>query len=267
MKQSLILWIGAFVICFLFGFWNRLASPEYPVTGSFGINMKKVTFKFEKIYRGKNDYKIAVVTEADSLNGSIFWRLKNSNSGWNVIPMKLSDNTLSGEIPHQSPSTLVEYRVKVWKDSKIFYLPRSGKITLKYLSNVPSSIMFFYFLTLYLALIFSVRTGLDYFNENQKIKKLSLFTIMIWIANVIVFNPVKHSYELSTRIGGTILRITDLFDILHVTLLLIWILGVILIFNLKNYKNLGSDYCCSHPNSIYICKIALLSYCNIYMIT
>ncbi len=236
MKQSLILWISAFAISFLFAFGNRMISPEYPVTRSFGINMKRVTYKFEKVYRGKDDYKIVVGTDTDSLNGSILWKVKNSNSGWNSASMKFSGNTLTGKIPHQPPSTLVDYRVKVWKGNNIFYLPPGGKITLKYFSSVPSSIMGFYYLTLYLALIFSVRTGLDYFNENQKIKKLALFTIMIWIANVIVFNPVKHSYELSTRIGSTILPITDLFDIRHLILLIIWILGIILIFNLKNYK-------------------------------
>lgn len=240
MKQSLILWTGAFIISFLFGFANRLISPEYPVTGSFGINMKKVIYKFEKVYRGNDNYIITVGTEADSLNGSVLWRLKESGSGWNTAPMKFSGNVLTGAIPRQPPSTLVEYRVKIWEDGKIYFLPIDGRITLKYLSSVPSSIMGFYFFTLYLALIFSVRTGLEYFNENQKIKKLSLFTIMLWIANVIVFNPVKRSYELSTRIGGTILPITDLFDIRHISLLVIWILGIILIFNLKNYRIWGA---------------------------
>jgi hypothetical protein len=236
MKQSIILWTGAFVISFLFGFTSRLISPEYPVTGSFGINMKKVIYKFEKVYRGDDDYKIVLGTEVDSLNGSILWRIKDGDSQWNVAPMKFSGNTLTGEIPHQSPSTFVDYRVKVWKGSQVFYLPRNGKVTMKYLNNVPSSIMGFYFFTLYLALFLSVRTGLDYFNERQKIKKLSLFTIMIWIANIIVFNPVKRTYELSARIGSTVLPITDLFDIRHIDLLIIWILGIILIFNMKNYK-------------------------------
>ena len=236
MKQSLILWIGAFVISFLFGFWNRITSPEYPVAGSFGIDMKKVTYKFDKIYRGNDNYKVVVGSEADSLKGNILWRKKGSNEGWNIEPMNFSGNVLSGEIPHQKPSSIVEYRVKVWKDKNVYYLPRIGKVTLKYLSNVPSSIIGFYFFTLYLGLIFSVRTGLDCFNKNQKIKKLSLFTIMIWIANVMVFNPVKRSYELSTKIGTTFLPVTDLFDIRHLILLLIWILGAVLIFNLKNYK-------------------------------
>ena len=50
-----------------------------------------------------------------------------------------------------------------------------------------------------------------------------------------VFNPVKRSYELSTRIG-TALPITDLFDFQHLLLLIIWILEIALIFNLKKYK-------------------------------
>ena len=236
MKQSIILWTSAFVISFLFVFANRFISPEYPVTGSFGIDMKKVTYQLEKVYRGKDDYKIIIKTEIDSLNGSILWRVKESNTGWNIEPMKFFGDMLSGRIPHQLPSTLVEYKIKLLKDRKVYYLPPNGEISLKYLNSVPPSIMGFYYLTLYFALFFSVRTGLDYFNENQKIKKLAIFTIMIWIANVMVFNPVKHSYELSTRIGGTILPITDLFDIRHLIFLIIWIIGIILIFNLKNYK-------------------------------
>ncbi len=236
MKQSLILWIGAFVIAFLFAFWNRFSSPEYPITGSFGINMKSVTYKFDKVYRGNDDYKIIIKTENDSLNGLILWREKGSSEGWNVSEMKFSGKMLLGKIPHHAPSTIIEYRVKVWLNKNVYYLPQTGNVVLKYFNKVPSSIMGFYYFFLYLALIFSVRTGLDYFNENQKIKKLSLFTIMLWISNVMVFNPVKHSYELSTRIGTTILPITELFDFRHLLLLIIWILGIILFFNLNNYK-------------------------------
>ena len=236
MKQSIILWIGAFVITFLFGFWNRFSSPEYPFTGSFGINMKSVTYKFDKVYRGNDNYKIIIKTELDSLNGEIFWRKNIKNSPWHEEKMIFSSETLSGEIPNQQPITFIEYKVKVWQNQKIYNLPRSGSMILKYLAKVPPSIMNFYYFTLFFGLMFSVRTGLDYFNEKQKIKKLSLFTIMIWIANVMVFNPVKHSYELSTKIGTKILPISDLFDISHLILLLIWILGIVLIFNSKNYK-------------------------------
>jgi hypothetical protein len=236
MKQSIILWIGAFVIAFLFGFWNRFSSPEYPVTGSFGINMKSVTYKFDKVYRGNDNYKIVIKTELDSLNGKIFWRRLNNNSPWHEGKMIFANGTLSGEIPNQQPLTFVEYKVKLRQNQEINNLPKNGNITLKFLAKVPSSIMGFYYFTLFFGLMFSIRTGLDYFNENQRIKKLSLFTIMIWIANVMVFNPVKHSYELSTKIGTKVLPISALFDISHLILLLIWLLGIILIFNSKKYK-------------------------------
>ena len=236
MKQSIILWLGAFVVAFLFVFWNRFSSPEYPITGSFGINMKSVTFKFDKVYRGNDSYKITIKSDNDSLNGRILWRIKGSSSGWNAEPMNFSGKMLTGEIPHQPPSTLINYRVKVWKGENVYYLPQTGEITLKYLGKVPPSIIGFYFSTLYLALFFSVRTGLDYFNDNQKIKKLSLFTVMLWIANVMIFNPVKRSYELSARIGSTILPVTELFDFRHLLLLIIWITGIVIIFNLRNYK-------------------------------
>jgi hypothetical protein len=235
MKQSIILWLGAFVVTFLLGFWNRISSPEYPVTGSFGIDMKKITYKFDKVYRGNGGYKIVVGTEADNVTGEILWR-KGGGAGWHAIPMDTTINTLTGVIPSQPPLTEIEYKVKLEKDDRVYNVPRSGNVNLKFLSNVPASIMVFYFLTLYLGLMFSIRTGLDYFNENQKIKKLALFTIMIWIANIMIFSPVKKTYELSIRIGTKILPVSDLFDFPHLIFLFIWIGGIVIIFNTKNYK-------------------------------
>jgi hypothetical protein len=236
MKQSIILWIGAFVIAFLFGFANRIASPEFPVTGSAAIARENAGFKFDRIYRGNDSYRVIVGTDSDSLTGEILWRKKDTASAWNKSPMHFTGKSLTGEIQHQPPRTLIEYKVKISKDNISQYIPKSGNVDLKFLAAVPDSIMGFYFFTLFLALIFSARTGLEYFNQNEKIKKLSLFTIMIWISNVMVFNPVKRSYELSSKIGTQVIPISSLFDIPHVLLFLLWILGIILIFNLKNYK-------------------------------
>ena len=51
MKQNIILWIAAAIILFVVAYYKTLTSDYYPLSGSFGIEGEKVTFKFDKIYQ------------------------------------------------------------------------------------------------------------------------------------------------------------------------------------------------------------------------
>lgn len=236
MKQSIILWLGAFVITFLCGYLHSITSENYPVSGSFGIGLKKVSYFFDKVWERNENYEVIIRTDVDSLKGKVKWRKKNQNLNWNEITMTSADEALIAEIPHQQPRTIIEYKVILnYKDST-YTLPYSGNAEMKFLGAVPKSIQIFAFLSLFGGLLFSVRTALDYFNQNEKIKKYTVFTAAIWFSSALIFLPVKRTYELSAKIGGNILPI---FDIFHPSWLIIfgfWILSVIIIFNVKNYK-------------------------------
>ena len=170
MKQIIILWISATVITFLAGFIQSGLSPYYPVTGTFGIEGKKVSYRLEKLYRGNEDYHIKILTDIEGLSGKIYWRVKNSDKSWKEIQMTSSPKVLEGNLPHLQPEKESEYFLKIFHKDKEYKIPGDRIVTIKFLGKVPTTIMNLYTFFVLFGILLSTRTGLEYFNEKSKIK-------------------------------------------------------------------------------------------------
>ena len=101
MKQTLILWLSAFLITILSCYLENLLSPYYPITGTIGINGKKVSYKFDKIFRGNENYPVLIRTDLSELKGILWWQNISNKSEWNSIQMKAGKEILYAEIPKQ----------------------------------------------------------------------------------------------------------------------------------------------------------------------
>ena len=114
----------------------------------------------------------------------------------------------------------------------LFYIQRNfgeGSVSLPSKVNILSSTV------LFIALLLNFRIGLEYFNDNQKIKKLTLPTVTFFFFYSIAITPLKKTYELNA-INKNIPSITELFDLQSIILFVLWITAMIVIFNSRNPK-------------------------------
>lgn len=233
MKRLLILWGGALLLTFLAGYIQSGTSEYYPVTGTIGIDTKKVTYKFDKIYNSKGDYKFIIRTDAPTVEGIVKWKKQNSNK-WDTINLNKNENVLYAEIPRQNAGDIIIYYAKLFKDDRTFNLP-GQPASLLFLGFVPATISFLSFFTLFGGLLLSFRIGLEFFNEDQKIKKLTLFAVSFFFLYTIAVTPLRKSYELNA-INNKVVPITDLFDLQSIILFVLWIVAMITIFRMSKPK-------------------------------
>ena len=235
MKQIIILWSSAILITFLAGFIQSGLSEYYPITGTFGIEGKKVSYKLEKLYRGNENYHIQILTDIEGLSGKIYWRVKNSGKSWQEINMTSSKKILEGYLPVLKPEKQTEYFIKIFFKGKEYKIPGDRIISIKFLGNVPPTIMNLYTFFLLFGIVLSTRTGLEYFNINAKTKKLSLITFFFFFSLAIVITPFKSTYELNA-INHSIPTISRLYDFKSLFMLGIWTVAVLFIFKSKFSK-------------------------------
>jgi hypothetical protein len=57
MKNAIILWLSCLILVFLIGYIKSITDKDYPITGTFGIEGKKVSYKLDKISFDKDYYK------------------------------------------------------------------------------------------------------------------------------------------------------------------------------------------------------------------
>jgi hypothetical protein len=234
MKQNLILWIAAFIITFLSGFLESITSGYYPVSGTIGVAGEKVSYKFDKVHYGKEPYKLLIRTDIEGLKGRIEFKIKENNN-WKIIPLKAGDHILNGVMPAQRAGSELEYRVILFHGSKKYFLPSQKPVLMKFFGKVSPFINALYYLTLFAGLLLSIRSGLDFFNEHEKIKKLSLFTVIVFFVNAFIASPLRKTYLLGA-IGNKVPGLQEVFPLENIILFLIWAITVIVIFNIKEYR-------------------------------
>ena len=236
MKQNIILWLGAIVITFLSGYVESVTSSDYPITGTIGVDGKKLSYKLDKAATPEEGLDIILRTDVDSVTGQLEYKVVNSNSDWIKNPLEVSYKTLKINLHIEKDVKQLKYRVRIFtKDRDILIQEKNQPVLLNVKGKVPGMVNTFFYLFLFGGLLFSTRTALDYFNEKEKIKKLSLLTFILFCSSVIIFFPLKKIYEMQS-LGSKIIPIAGLVDTPLLIITVVWLAATILVFNIKNYK-------------------------------
>lgn len=235
MKQQIILWAGAFIITIITAFLLRTIDPEKPVTGTVQFGNEKVSYKFDRVYRSNDDYRVMLFSDIKDLNATLEYRDAGSDSGWTKVEMGYSKEILSANIPGHPSMSQVDYKVTMNYKQQSFTVPSDKGLRIKFLGRVSTQIMAWYYIALFGGILLSTRIGLEYFNDNEKIKKLSFFAFLSFIFYAMLLIPVKKTYELSA-LGKSIPQLTQLFNLSGILIMILWIGGIISFFNVKNRK-------------------------------
>ena len=71
MKNEIILWLSSILIVFLIGYIKNVTDKDYPITGTFGIEGKKVSYKLDKVSFDKTSYKNIIISDIKGITGKL----------------------------------------------------------------------------------------------------------------------------------------------------------------------------------------------------
>lgn len=233
-KEKIILWIASFIITFLVVYSFNLFNKNYPITGTFGIEGKKVSYRFEKVHYGSDSVETIIRTDLKGLAGKLFWKSEN-DSIWNINNLKESDLILSAKLPALKPDQKLSYFIELNYKDKKYLLPDNRKVEMHFFGKIPSTVSSLQFIFFNLGLLLVIRVGLEYFNKNEKIKKFEFFISVIFLTLVALINPLYITYK-HGFINSSIPDVTKLFPVKELSITALWIITTIITFNIKRYK-------------------------------
>ena len=233
-KNNIVLWIVAVVITFLSIYFSNLLDKDYPLSGTFGIDGKKVSYRFEKIHYGKDDIKTIIRTDVDDLTGKLFWK-SNIDTSWQSVQMEKSDLLLSASIPSLKPEQKLIYFAELYHKEEEYIIPDSQKIELTFFGEVPIVVNVLEYFLLYLGLILVVRTGLEYFNDGKNSKKFGVLAAVAFLTLITLINPLYLTYKFGFM-NSSIPPISRLFLLSDLSIFMLWIATMITIFTSKKFK-------------------------------
>ncbi len=227
MKNEIILWLSSVIIVFLVGYIKNVTESNYPITGTFGIEGKKVSYKLDKVCFDKKFYDNVIISDIKGIEARA---LIINNDEQNEIAYKEIDKGLDCEIPILNPSQKLRYKVIINYNETTYEIPKDDFVTLTFWGNIPSPVSIMYFIFLYSGLVMVLRSLLEVFTKKINLKKFTIITCTLFITVNILVYPLYNTYKLGA-INHYVPPFSDLVNPILLMILLLWIIGTILIFN------------------------------------
>ena len=225
MKKTFILWISAFVVVFLVSYFKIIFSENYPVSGTISIDGEKITYKLDKQAYGSS-HTIMIRTDLNDLDMKAI--ILNNNFRDTLSFIK-SNGFYKTTFERKTTGQSFEYKVLIRKNETERIIPVNSTVQFFFFGKISRMLAILHWLFLFSGLILITRTGLDYFNDNLKAKKIILLSDVIWLTFLFLINPLYLSYKYE-YINHLITPIENLFPLSYLIIFIILIITTILIF-------------------------------------
>jgi len=149
--------------------------------------------------------------------------------------MKYEKGILAGYLPHQPPAGKLMYRITLSKDSEKVFLNNNHPVVIRFKGDVPIFIIIPHVILIFMAMLFSTRTGLEFINKEPNYKKLAYWTFGLLILGGMIFGPIMQKYAFDAFWTGVPFGI-DLTDNKTLIAVIGWIIALVAIKKSANPK-------------------------------
>ena len=177
MSTSRLLWLLSIVLTLVFGGWQRVSGPTYPVSGRAVLAGHAFAWRLERTHAGPGDAHVSVRPDVPGAEAVLEWRVHDSGAAWSSRPMTRDGDALAGALAHQRPGGKLDYRVRVSAGGASVVLPPLGPAVLRFRNDVPAWVLVPHILAMMGALMLSTRALLEAFRREPKLRLLTLRTI------------------------------------------------------------------------------------------
>ncbi len=233
MKRTVLLWIISVIITLVTAYYQRVTGPTYPIKGKFQIEGKEFNYKFLRSHGGEGDAVVELSVPA-SVSGVLHWKRYKTNDDWNSVPMKRSGDKLSAHLPHQPPAGKLEYYVELESDGEKIIAPHTA-VVIRFKGGVPIWVLIPHIFAMFFAMLLSTRTGLEFFNPNPNLKKLTYWTLGVLFIGGFILGPIMQKYAFGEFWTGIPFGI-DLTDNKTLFAFIGWLIALFMYDKSKNPK-------------------------------
>ena len=235
MKKSVLLWIIAFVLTVLTAAYQRMTGPTYPVAGEIKIENKVIKYSLDRSHGGDDDHLIKIKTDDPDLKGIILWKRFKTSDEWTKDSLMFQSGYLTALLPHQPPAGKLIYKISLAKNNRTIQLNDGHPVVMRFKGDVPIFIIIPHVIFIFLAMLFSTRTGLEFFIKEPNYKKLVYWTFGLLILGGMIFGPIVQKYAFGEFWTGVPFGI-DLTDNKTLIAVIGWIIALMAMKKSANPK-------------------------------
>lgn len=233
MKQKIIFWTISVVLTIFLVIYQRVTGPTYSYKDSFSLDGQTYKYTLPRSSDGNEHTYIQLNLNDPAVKGTLSWKRFKTNDEYSDIEMKVNNGQLEAELPKQPAAGKLQYFIKIQKGDQSVILPEKEPLVLRFRNPVSPLVLIPHIIVIFIAMLFSTRAGLEYFNKDPRLKQYTLWTIVSLFAGGFILGPIMQYYSFGAFWTGVPFG-WDLTDNKTLIAMIAW---VIVYFRLNKSKN------------------------------
>lgn len=233
MKKSILLWLIAFILTVFTAIYQRMTGPTYPISGETVVGSEVIKYNLDRTHGGDGDHPVEIRVDDEKICGELLWKRYKTDDEFTSVELVRKDGKLTASLPHQPPAGKLVYHIILQKEEEVLILPQKGEVIIRFKGDVPVAFLIPHIIFIFGAMLLSTRTGLDYFNEGNKLKPLTILTFIFVIIGGFILGPIIQYYAFGAFWTGFPFG-HDLTDNKILVGFIGWLLALIALYKFKN---------------------------------
>lgn len=222
--KSVLLWILAVVLMLSSAVYQRMTGPTYPVRGMVVIESQEVKYKLLRSHVSSSDALVKFDVPS-SVQGKMEYRRYKSNDDWMTQPLIREDSLLIARIPKQPPAGKVMYQITLADQAGKTITLTPEPVIIRFKGDVPAYVLIPHIIFMFLAMVYSMRTGLEAIFKGNNLYKLTLWTSIFLFLGGIILGPIVQKYAFGAFWTGWPIG-HDLTDNKTAVAMIFWIIAL-----------------------------------------
>lgn len=233
--KSILLWLLAIVITLAIAVYQRMTGPTYPISGSIDVADKMIEYELPRSHGGEGGQEVLIETQNNKIKGIIEYRRYKSHDEWTSEDMYYENGALTYVLPHQPPAGKVMYSITLIDDKGNNYELTDEPVIIRFKGHVPAYVLIPHIVIIFLAMVFSARTGLEAAFGGDNLYRDALWTVILLLIGGLIFGPIIQKYAFDAYWTGWPFG-NDLTDNKTLVAFIVWIIALWKIRKNKNKR-------------------------------
>lgn len=192
-NKSIIWWVIAFLFTIAVAYYQRVTGPTYPKTGKITFNNQEFKYKLITSCDSQIPAKITIEGNAEEIGGFVKYKKFKTNEKWQTLELQYNYNELTAELPPQPPAGKLKYVVVLTNSEEQIYLTEKPVI-IRFKGAVPIYILILHIIIMFTAMLLSMRTGIAAITKDNKLKTLTMLTVLFLGAGGLIMGPIVQKF-------------------------------------------------------------------------